>query len=513
VKELSPEEELKQIFEAGERLADGRMAMTLSSPGGELEPGKSGTTEEDIDRLISSEKSISGYARQLDDELAELELQITSTPGEELDGPRENPVFDVFSGPEVYNPNVDPETAVNWPGALPGTKDVRLPKELSEAVSQARFAAEVLSKLNEEDGKYYVGEKEISQKQVENLQSVVDDATRVGLIDDPLEYIAEQSRLQMLVDELTSQPEERIQDVASNYRDLLLSENFISLVKERLTNMADRDLDARRRGDESLNEVHASERKILGHLVNQAQLLLKEARALGAELEASQLEIVRQICQVAMDPAHKTEEETSNALTDAVRDMRPMFDDMFVAYLKYAVAEEEGRLARAGLLDDPEHNQWLFVLKIVQQGVYAELATGINRYIDHLWYVLRMETHGERRALLKKLIDDLPTMDVRPFVQVVDNIVTALGDTARGEFDPALGDMTNKLLQLNRDVHDLLPPDRIKLMSRDADEWAAEQKKKLMEQRKVTQQRLKAARETQEYEKEFTPRGETERMT
>lgn len=70
------------------------------------------------------------------------------------------------------------------------------------------------------------------------------------------------------------------------------------------------------------------------------------------------------------------------ALTDAVRDMRPLLDDAFVAYLKYAVAEEEGRLACAGLVDDPEHNQWLFVLKIVQQGVYSEIAKGINRYIS-----------------------------------------------------------------------------------------------------------------------------------
>lgn len=47
--------------------------------------------------------------------------------------------------------------------------------------------------------------------------------------------------------------------------------------------------------------------------------------------------------------------------------------------------EEEGRLARAGVLDDPEHNEWLMVLKIIQQGVYSEIAVGINRYIEHIW--------------------------------------------------------------------------------------------------------------------------------
>eukprot|EP00957_Ditylum_brightwellii_P089395 6806730-Ditylum_brightwellii.AAC.1 len=109
-----------------------------------------------------------------------------------------------------------------------------------------------------------------------------------------------------------------------------------------------------------------------------------------------------------MDPKHTTEEETAMALTDAVADMRPLLDDSFVAYLKYAIAEEEGRLARAGLLDDQEESRWLFVLKIVQEGVYRELAKSVNRYLEHIWYILRMETRKERRELLEKLVDVMP---------------------------------------------------------------------------------------------------------
>jgi hypothetical protein len=249
-----------------------------------------------------------------------------------------------------------------------------------------------------------------------------------------------------------------------------------------------------------------------------AQLLLKEARALGAELEAQQLEVIRSICQVAMDPKHQTQEETAMALSDAVRDMRPLLDDSFVAYLKFAVAEEEARLARSGLLDDPDHNQWLFVLKIVQQGVYAEIAKSINRYIEHIWYVLRMETPKQRRMLLSRLIDDMPTLDVRPFVKVVDNIVGALGVATKGEFDgvTALGEMTNKLLQLRRDVKELLPPERIAEKSRDADEWAARQKERLKEARKLGKQRLKAANDVasrqDEIDRVVGRRGDVERF-
>jgi hypothetical protein len=516
IKTMTIEEELRRMFEAGENIADGRLSKIETS--GAFSEEEMMENRNEVDNLISLEKSISSHARILDDELAELEIRINKSPDEELDGPSKAPLFDIFSGPEVYNPNVDPETAVNWPGALPGTGTIRLPKELDEALRQARFASEVLQKMkevNEEllDGTnittYFVGDRQLTAKQVQNMRTVVVEAANIGLIDNPMLKMKEASQLQMLLDELWDQPEERHNEITSNYKDLLLSDNFVTLVKQRLTLMADRDLDALRRGDDSIEITSSRERELLGGLVVAAQLLLKEARALGAQLEAQQLEVIRSICKIAMDPKHNTEEETAQALTDGVREMRPLFDDAFVAYLKYAVAEEEARLARTGLLDDPERNQWLFVLKIVQQGVYAELARGINRYIDHIGYVLRMETAVERRLLLKQLIDVMPSLDVRPFVQVVDNIVGSLGDSVRGNFVEAnvLGDMTNKLLQLSRDMKELLPEERIALMSRDADEWARRQREKLMESRSQTQKLLEAARETEHLDGEVESLG------
>jgi hypothetical protein len=457
-RQLTAEEELRQMFEAGENLADGRIAKWEGGDASSLAQKSGFTTEQDVDALIAGEKDISSYARVLDDELVELEVRLNKSPGEDLDGPRRNPKFDIMSGPEVYNPNVDPETAVNWPGALPGSKDIRLPKELTEAVTQAKFAADALTNLREEVGsndgsiKYFIGDRRIIFSQLESLRQVVKDSVEIGLIRDPLTLLVERSRLQLVLDELWNQPEERFKEVAMNYKDLLLSDNFVQLVCDRMSEMVDRDLDALRKDDYSL--------------------------------EAN---------------------------------MRPLFDDAFVAYLKYAVEEEEGRLARAGVLDDPEHNQWLYVLKIVQNGVYTELARGINRYIDHIQYVLRMETPTERRMLLEKLIDVMPTLDVRPFVAVVDNIAGALGDGARGAFEEVaeLGEMSNKILQLHRDVQELLPPERIALKARDADEWAAAKKKKLFELRKETKKRLTASRQTEECDEAIENigrQGEVERF-
>jgi hypothetical protein len=521
---VSAEEELRRMFEAGESLADQRITrIEVNDDGG---GGIMPSTASDIkvvNDLVSSNKEVSSYARTLEDELVELELRLNKSPDESGDGRPRNPVFDVLSGPEVYDRNVDPRVAVNWPGAAPDSKtNVRLPPQLTEAVSQARFAADLLSSLEEkrsENGEtlYFAGGRQLSMEKVGQMRVVVEQASGLGLIDDPLSLMAERARLQMVIDELRKQPEERFREIASEYKDLLLSDSFVTLVKHRLNEMVECDMDALRWDNSTLAAENRREREVLGGLVAYAQLLLKEVQALGAQLESQQLEVIRSICKVAMDPSLQTEEDAAAALSDAVRDMRPMFDDAFVAYLKYAIAEEEARLARAGVLDDPDHTQWLYVLKIVQQGVYKEIARGISRYIDHIFYILRMETPQERRMLLSEIIDALPTMDVRPFVRTVESIAGALGDSARGEFDDyaPLGELANQILQLQHDTKELLPPERIAHMSRDADEWAQKKKEKLLEQRRLTKQRLKAAYETEHLDdtiEAMSRQGEVERF-
>jgi hypothetical protein len=56
---------------------------------------------------------------------------------------------------------------------------------------------------------------------------------------------------------------------------------------------------------------------------------------------------------------------------------------------------------------------------------------------------------------------------------------------------------------LHFDVTELLPPERIAVKSRDADDWAAQQKQRLLEQRKIGEQRLQAAKDNQHREEEI----------
>jgi len=515
---IDEQEELRRFFAAGERAAEGRIVQNMDAVEEDLNSLSTASKipDEEIDRLIEADKTVPRPPKNqdMDDELAELEIRINRNPGE--DGPA-GPVFDILSGPPSASSSFsgmdlgedDPTMANNFPGAPYDPNKIRadLPKDLKEAVQYAKFASDTLSKISQDEydeSKFYLNNKVISASKVAMLEKCVDEAVQAGFIDiHPLDEMAERARLTLLVDELAAQPDEdRFDDIVEGYKDLLLSDRFVELVKERLVRMANREKVRRENGVEEGSiddQKDVVERDHLSKLTRIAMLLLKETRAMGAELEASQLEIIRSICQVAMDPKHTTEEEAAVALTETVKKMRPILDDSFVAYLKYAIAEEEGRLARRKLLDDPEHNTWLFVLQIVQEGVYAELGREVSRYIDHIEYVLRMESKKERKELLIKLVDVMPSMDVRPFIKIVDNIVASLGTSAKGEFSDAsvLGGMTREILQLSSDLKEVLPPERVDRMSRDADEWTARQRKKIQEQRDLTRQRLVAKRQQQ----------------
>jgi hypothetical protein len=278
MKRKAEEDELKKIFAAGQTTAQGKLSKPISQASDMM---KAPITEEDIDRLIEADNTVPLNARVLDDELAELEVRMSRSPDEESDTPAKNELFDVFSGPETYNPNVDPATAVNWPGAKEGTRtDVKLAKELEMALKQAKFAAAVLTQMREEetDGKtrYFVGERELTEGRVNMLRKCVEESVKAGIIEDPRILLDERARLQMLIDELSSQPEERLEEISLNYKDLLLSDNFIDLVRERLYNMAQRDLAARQEGTEDLlKNVHAGERAIMINLAQIAQGLVK----------------------------------------------------------------------------------------------------------------------------------------------------------------------------------------------------------------------------------------------
>lgn len=443
-------EELREIFETGEKFVDEWISKLMK---------ESFMITEDIDDLVSEDSSGPEYADLLEAELDKLEMCIGGPHRGDPDGPRHD---------------IDARFIMNYSE-----------EERSEATKHALQAIDVLSNLKTFKStsrgrvriQYVLRGDKIPLEEVENLRIIVSDATELGLIEDP--------RLEILVKALWLDPDEdRTQSIVDSYRDFLLSEDFVELAKERLAEMADRE-----EGPLEPPELEtiSREREIIGELVVYANVWLKEARALSAETEAQQMEILRCICEVVMDPAYSTEEEMAKALVDAADKLRLLWDDKFVAFLEKAIAEEEVFLTLAGLLDDPDRNHWLSVLLIVQHGIDFEITTRINGHIDHMWQAVRMETPERCSKILEKMIEGIPSMDIRRFAVAVDQLYDSEGGNDKGKFGkvtPLPGEI-EKFLQLQRDINHLLPAEQVAIKAVVADELVIIGKEKLLETRMI----------------------------
>jgi hypothetical protein len=110
------------------------------------------------------------------------------------------------------------------------------------------------------------------------------------------------------------------------------------------------------------------------------------------------------------------------------------------------------------------------VLAVIKRGVFAELSKDIIKDVEDIHYVLRMAEPHERRALLEITINDLPSMDVRGFRKVGRNIVEHVA-ARTADVDDSL---RSKVAEFGELLEELLTDARVELLSKEADDWAAE---------------------------------------
>jgi hypothetical protein len=243
------------------------------------------------------------------------------------------------------------------------------------------------------------------------------------------------SSLRTLLTEVRRAPIEMWPSILREYNDVLLHPYYILSMRAQVPYI-ETDLD----------------RHVLLAINARATVLVQQLAMAKQAQEQAQLEKIRDICEAAM--------EDMRTLPDRVREMRPLLDADFVAYLRYAIDREK---AASGAGD----SLWLQVLTVIQKGVLAELAKDVKRDVDDIHLVLRMEEPHERRELLKLIIADLPTLSVRQFRKVAWNIVD--GIALRDDVD---ADLKARVAELGTLLQELMPDSVVKEMSREADEWA-----------------------------------------
>ena len=198
------EEELRRLFEAGRDMVEGKMTKAA----------KEGTN----DILYSVEDQ----PKPVEKDLAQLEVQILRNSWDEPIDPSER--LDLFAPPPSFEGELFDASSVNYPGAIPGSKHVNMHDDLKQAVDYAKYAAKTIMSLEEEidtetgSVKYYRNGIEMPISDVSKMQKTVNDAARIGIIDDPREILAEKGRLQMLVEEVSRYPDDRFSEIVDEYR-------------------------------------------------------------------------------------------------------------------------------------------------------------------------------------------------------------------------------------------------------------------------------------------------------
>lgn len=224
--------------------------------------------------------------------------------------------------------------------------------------------------------------------------------------------------LKLLVNELQRLPTERHGEVLASYKDLLLSENLLYLL---------------RRDNDSVREE--GKRAVYKKITDTAQEVLLEVGALVKSESVRHLDTIMKVCEVAA--MHQQDEEE---FLDRMAPLRSYFDTALLGYLGYAIEEEEAGIVAHG--GDPINmpSRWLSVLRLVQQGVLAEFESRFDRLLEPLLLVVRFEQPEVRAAVFERFVNITAAVDLPHMRQLGVNMVEGIVQrAAQGEaIEPAL---------------------------------------------------------------------------
>jgi hypothetical protein len=86
-------------------------------------------------------------------------------------------------------------------------------------------------------------------------------------------------------------------------------------------------------------------------------------------------------------------------------------------FLKFAISEELN-------LNLSNSSEWLYVLKIIYQAVFAELEHRFQRFLDHLLPILRFKDFKLKSELLSSYINSLPPIEIPYVAALLQNMLS-----------------------------------------------------------------------------------------
>jgi len=235
---------------------------------------------------------------------------------------------------------------------------------------------------------------------------------------DVVTYDLDKQRMNMLITELNRTAVEMHDTVIDGYRDLLLSDNCLFLL--RLANQTTFEWDLR---------------QLYRKITEKSIYLTAELGALVKTESVRHLQTIQDICEIAAELQH---EEVK--FLERMQYVKPRLDTALLSYLNYAMREETIRLRQVGIDAAACPSPWMQILQIVKQGTLAEFESRYAQLLDPLLLIVRFDDPVIRGSVFERFVAITPPMELPYMKALALNMIANILSRS----DPRYHDLDNK---------------------------------------------------------------------
>ncbi|CAA9987472.1 CS domain protein, putative [Plasmodium knowlesi strain H] len=249
-------------------------------------------------------------------------------------------------------------------------------------------------------------------------------------------------RLNTLINELAYSEEDLIPTVCNNYRDVLLSDEYATLMQIRL---------------EESPPKNEEEKKILKIINSFALSLYDDIKIVMEHEEKEHLKKIQLICEKAIND--------EKGLNDFIESMKPLLDYSFLGYIKHAIRMEKKKIKMENKDFREQPSDWLIILMIIQKGIYSILEKDIWEDVIHVTTIICQEQPSVRKTMLTTMVASMPKADWIFFKDVIKTIYKCVQERKiTANHFPDFPHIPEAIFQLNYDIERILPDWFIKEM-------------------------------------------------
>lgn len=235
---------------------------------------------------------------------------------------------------------------------------------------------------------------------------------------------------QVFVHDLFYADKELYPMILDGQRELLLSQDFIFLLKESLFNLTI----SHRISDQfpilqSLEDIRKYQ-FVYEQIVAKTLELYKQVEQLILQETVYNYQLIQQFCQVMLNIKSYTDEE----LYEEIQYFKQFFNMHFLSFVNYMIQEETLHIEeqQSHKQSAPQTTRWLQLLTLIQKGILEDYARRYDSLIELLEIMIRFidfySKYGIRdqivvKKLLQRVIEDLPVADLPYLRTLAVNII------------------------------------------------------------------------------------------